>query len=325
MKKLSIIIPVYNVQGFLQDCLESIITSKKKFEIILVDDGSNDNSSKICDEYAKKDKRILSYHKKNGGVSSARNFGLKKATGNYITFVDSDDVLSNQWDKILNYIKDDDIYYYNSKVKDILNKNDLLRYITGANKKHIYMSSVYSKIFKKEFLINNNIFFNEKLINGEDMLFNIEAAILAKTFEIINFHYYFYRQAIGQATRKFDGKIFDSDRIFHQNLSFLFKKHKINDFVSKEIRESCLINAVILILNRISYIKNFNEAKDKFDFLNSNPYIEIIKSKNNFFTVSLLFKLCRLKKYMLVYYYLKFRNKVSLLLKYNKKVRFAEI
>lgn len=91
---ISIIVPVYNVEEFLNRCVESIlIQSYKNIEILLIDDGSTDNSSKICDEYSIKDKRVKVIHKENGGLSDARNIGLENANGKYIAFVDSDDYI----------------------------------------------------------------------------------------------------------------------------------------------------------------------------------------------------------------------------------------
>lgn len=92
---ISIIVPVYNVELFLDDCVKSIVNQTyKNIEILLIDDGSKDNSGKMCDEYAKTDNRIKVIHKQNGGLSDARNYGIKKATGYYIMFVDSDDIIS---------------------------------------------------------------------------------------------------------------------------------------------------------------------------------------------------------------------------------------
>ena len=96
MGKVSIIVPIYNVEKYLSKCIESILSQTyKNIEIILVDDGSPDNSPQICDEYAKKDDRIIVIHKANGGVSSARNAGIDIATGKYIGFVDPDDYIEN--------------------------------------------------------------------------------------------------------------------------------------------------------------------------------------------------------------------------------------
>ena len=93
--KISIVSPVFNVEKFLARCLDSLVNQTlSDIEIILVDDGSPDNSGRICDEYAKKDDRVIVIHKENGGVSSARNVGIDKAKGKYICFVDSDDYVS---------------------------------------------------------------------------------------------------------------------------------------------------------------------------------------------------------------------------------------
>lgn len=95
MEKISIVIPVYNVEEYVKYTIHSVLCQDyKNIEIILVDDGSTDKSSQICDQYASKDKRIHAYHKKNGGLSDARNFGVTKATGEYITFIDGDDVIA---------------------------------------------------------------------------------------------------------------------------------------------------------------------------------------------------------------------------------------
>lgn len=92
MPSLSIIIPVYNVEKYLKECVKSVLMqSIKDFEILLIDDGSKDSSGKLCDEIASTDSRIRVYHKPNGGLSSARNYGIDRALGEYIIFLDSDD------------------------------------------------------------------------------------------------------------------------------------------------------------------------------------------------------------------------------------------
>lgn len=89
---ISVIVPVYNVEKYIRRCVDSILSQTyKNLEILLVDDGSNDLSGEICDEYAGTDKRVRAFHKKNGGLASARNFGLENVMGEYVSFVDSDD------------------------------------------------------------------------------------------------------------------------------------------------------------------------------------------------------------------------------------------
>ena len=105
MKKqdlISIVVPIYNVEKYLEKCINSIIIQTyKNIEIILVNDGSTDSSGKICDIYLKKDKRIKVIHKKNGGLSDARNVGIENAKGKYIAFIDSDDFIDSDFIEIL--------------------------------------------------------------------------------------------------------------------------------------------------------------------------------------------------------------------------------
>ncbi|MBP3354658.1 MAG: glycosyltransferase family 2 protein [Bacteroidales bacterium] len=116
--KLSIIVPVYNVEEYIIECIDSVLSQTyKDWELILVNDGSTDNSGKICDEYALKDNRINVIHKENEGLSSARNAGIDVAKGEYITFIDSDDVLLN-----------DDIYYKIIKIFNEDNSIDVVQY-----------------------------------------------------------------------------------------------------------------------------------------------------------------------------------------------------
>lgn len=107
MEKISVIIPVYKVEKYLSKCVDSVLSQTyKNLEVFLVDDGSPDNCGKICDEYAKKDERVKVIHKQNGGVSSARNAGLEVCTGDYITFVDSDDWIEPTYvEELYNAIK----------------------------------------------------------------------------------------------------------------------------------------------------------------------------------------------------------------------------
>lgn len=104
---ISVVVPIYNVEKYIEKCIDSIINQTyTNLEIILVDDGSPDKCGKICDEYAKRDKRIKVIHKENGGVSSARNIGLDNLNGEYVTFIDADDYISNNYcEELLNALK----------------------------------------------------------------------------------------------------------------------------------------------------------------------------------------------------------------------------
>lgn len=180
MPKISIIVPVYKVEKYITQCLDSIITQTfSDWECILIDDGSPDNSGKICDEYATKDSRLIVIHQENAGVSAARNSGLDIAKGEYITFIDSDDwvepdYLTTLYDILLE--KKCDIVIVGirkiinlSKKKEILPKrgfldipNDLIHISNG----------VLAKLYKKELILKNKILFPTNIVIAEDLLFN---------------------------------------------------------------------------------------------------------------------------------------------------------
>lgn len=123
---LSIIIPVYNIESYLNQCIDSLLCSNKDYEIILVDDGSTDGSSTICDEYATRYSNISVFHKVNGGVSSARNYGLARAKGKYIYFIDGDDWTENV-DDLLDTLKtkDENVFCVNYRIYN--NENKIVR------------------------------------------------------------------------------------------------------------------------------------------------------------------------------------------------------
>lgn len=187
--KISVIVPIYNVEKYLEKCLNTIISQTyKNLEIILIDDGSNDNSGIICDEYAKKDKRIIVIHQKNTGVSSARNKGLKIASGDYIGFIDPDDYIQkNMYEIMLNNILESksDICICGIKritedgiIANITKKQEIREYTKKEilelliQDKYI-TTSVWNKLFKSELI--KMIEFNENRKVGEDFEFILEA------------------------------------------------------------------------------------------------------------------------------------------------------
>ena len=173
--KISIIVPIYNVEKYLNRCIESLIfQTYKNIQIILIDDGSIDKSGKICDEYKKKDSRIKVIHKKNSGVSNARNIALSQVDGKYLTFVDADDYVSK------NYIKElyglcktyncdigiigvlENFEENNKKVPSGQNIQTTLKNIDALNEllnEKYYFGSVWGKIYKTE--IWKNIYLKE--------------------------------------------------------------------------------------------------------------------------------------------------------------------
>lgn len=190
MFQISVIVPVFKVENVLHYCIDSILNQTfNDFELILIDDGSPDNSGKICDEYAKIDSRVKVVHKENEGVSVARNAGLELAKGKYICFVDSDDYIQRDYLEKLILAKKSNTDCQNIWCK-FLTVND---YKHNLDMEHIYCKEhKYSikdimtlhekwldagpvcKLYDKDIITNNNIRFNQNLSLGEDLTFNFE-------------------------------------------------------------------------------------------------------------------------------------------------------
>ena len=143
---VSIIVPVYNVEKYIEECIDSLINQTyKDIEVILVDDGSTDASGEICDRYAQKDSRVKVYHNENDGPSKARNFGLDKATGEFVTFVDSDDwIESEAIELLISVIEDDiDVIFFNLREVNSTNVREWKMFessrieFTGDNKEEL--------------------------------------------------------------------------------------------------------------------------------------------------------------------------------------------
>lgn len=190
--KYSVIIPVFNVEKYINRCVKSILSQRyNDLEIILIDNGSEDNSGILCDNYAERYSNITTYHIPNGGVSSARNFGLAKAQGEFICFVDADDYLvgnlfsdmENQLDSEIDLLV---FSYYNSleknlsettrsaKILPIEGKKDRNQFITLFTELFLsdMMYTVWNKIYRREFLEEHRIIFEQYEL-GEDVRFNL--------------------------------------------------------------------------------------------------------------------------------------------------------
>lgn len=216
MDTISVIIPVYNTYRELMKCLDSVCCQTyKNIEIILVDDGSNDGSEKIVDEYASIDNRIIVIHKENGGESSARNIGLEKATGSIISFLDCDDWIdSTMYEIMVEEMRENNLdicacgwtkeYVDKSVVmsnalpleKRIMNREEFLKkiYMRDSYQGFAYM---WNKLYKKEVLIDKNgkeYRFNEQLSIGGDVVFLAFAALNAKRVKYIDKSFYHYYQ-----------------------------------------------------------------------------------------------------------------------------------
>lgn len=198
---ISVIVPVYKTEKYLRQCLDSILAQTfTDWECILVDDGSPDSSGAICDEYAAKDSRIHVIHKENRGVSSARNLGLKKTQGKWITFVDSDDVISvNTLERCISCAESNDIdilQYSLTRERESLGKSfknpspcSLNEYI----RKKLFLVGMGGSFIKKTIISDHNISFNESLKLAEDLIFIHTCFAYSKKCQRLYDLLYYYR------------------------------------------------------------------------------------------------------------------------------------
>lgn len=197
MPKISVIIPVYNAEKYLQRCLDSVCKqSLKEIEIICIDDCSSDNSLEILKKYSKNYKNLIVLHlEKNGGESAARNAGLALAQGEYLAFVDNDDELDlNFLEKLYQKARAENADIVKGEVMEIgyNGKKTAVKQITAGGDKWLFVTYWWCAIFKRAMIAENNISFSTKHILGGDLLFLNQAIIAAKNLQIVDGIYYNY-------------------------------------------------------------------------------------------------------------------------------------
>ena len=287
MDKISIIVPVFNVEKYLSKCIESLVKQTyKNIEILLINDGSQDNSLNICKEWEKKDDRIKVFSQRNQGLSEARNTGIKNAKGNYICFVDSDDLVLSDFIEILYYLikkygceiaqvnfiekTDDEIekkiniekQIFNEK---ILSSRDMIKGLTtNDHKKNVI---VCNKIYKKE-LFENLSFKNGKIY--EDEFFTWKVFMKCKKIAVSDKILYVYR------IRKNSIMNLQRKKISIKNLDYLEAlEERMETF--KNIRDMELYN-----LTLINYCYRLILYYNKFDGKNSENKKIKIELKNKY-------------------------------------------
>ena len=214
---VSIIIPVYDVEEYIKKCLDSVIEQTyRNIEVIVIDDGTPDNSGVIADEYAKIDSRISVIHKRNGGVASARNEGIRRSNGEFIIFVDPDDwITKDHVEYLLKLQEQDDADMCIStllftKKNEKQSDNVYIKTISGEDASAFLLSpntyvGSYGKLYKRHLLLENGIYQNETIYSGEGLNFTVKAAQYANKVTISNKKIYFYRRNVSKsATTRFD-------------------------------------------------------------------------------------------------------------------------
>ena len=241
MLKVSIIVPVYNVEKYLDNCLSSLVNQTlDDIEIIVINDGPTDRSSKIIEKYAKKSDKIKVYNKKNGGVSDARNYGLKKASGEYIGFVDSDDYVSkDMYEKMYCKAKESDFDVVVCDLNYVFEDGSIKRVSSHINKDTTNIKKtlinmypcVWNKIYKLSLLKNKLEF--QKGVWFEDVDFLYKLFPYVKTIGVIKEPFNQYVQRSGSITKTFDHRLYDYVKNFNNLIVF----YQERDFYKKYFKE----------------------------------------------------------------------------------------
>ena len=312
MDLISVIVPVYNVKKYLKKCVDSIINQQyTNLEIILVDDGSTDGSSMLCDNLKKEDERIKVFHKQNGGLSSARNYGFSKSSGKYILFIDSDDyihekmiyklysaLIANCADlAICNY----DFVDTNGKIvkqnKNVI-KNEIfdkeIAYKKISEKYDFYYITVWNKLYKRGILSNDT--FPKGKIHEDEFVIHL---ILNKCNRIVSINdcLYFYVQRNNSIMHgNWDIKKLDAYFAL-MNRYYFFIEKGYKDYALYALKSACGI--LCAILDRVDYIENKKDIDQAvytvIKYLKFNP--RIIKLIIKLY----LTKIKNIKKYISLY------------------------
>lgn len=279
----SVVVPIYNVKNYLDECIEGIVRqSFKEYEIILVDDGSTDGSSELCDEWKNKYDSIKVIHKPNGGLSDARNVGANQAEGEYLVFLDSDDYWNDEFflEKIHDMIHMSNLDLVVFGYKKVINEKELSIYTPQSESKTIeelvlageFNICAWDKVVRRDLISSNNIAFR-KGVFSEDMEW---CSLLYKCVEsvaVLPEAPHSYRQRDGSITKRISEKnisdvVYNFERCLEIKTELSQEKGAIFDYyLSKNI--SMLMLALSQV-DRVSQKKYYKFVKDNIAYLKTN-------------------------------------------------------
>lgn len=285
---VSIIVPVYNTEKYLDQCIQSILSQTyTDFELLLINDGSTDQSGVICDQYALKDARIKVFHQQNTGVSAARNLGLDHAKGEWVTFVDSDDWIGLDFfnyfkDKksidadciFLNIVKGDPIK--NVNITEFQNLSLTFQQFFDNYTIHPDFFGPCGKFFKTKIINEFYIRFNSKLNYGEDNLFNCEFLLKCEIVELTNISQYIIRPSINGLSTSKPNLLNDELKYF--SLYILLKNSNLSDSIIDNNIGPSVSRYFIAIVNSHYSFKDKLKKSSLLFFRHSNVFIRYYNS-----------------------------------------------
>lgn len=285
--EVSIIIPVYNTEQYLPHCIDSLLSQAfTDFELLLIDDGSKDCSGQICDEYAAKDSRVRVFHKENGGVSSARNLGLRNAQGEWIIFIDSDDwisesMLHDMHEKATS--ENSDIVYCD--LKTVFNEHTEILHIAKYDSDKVNMlnnfikstfGSVVGMLAKRRLYESNQVRFPIGVKFCEDFYVAVRLMLFSEKICYIPTAYYCYnRQNETSASYSFTQAHSDSVQWVFMDTIDLFQKEGIYTEYAESLSWRLLKCKQDLVLDKSTYGKFLSMHPDSHKYIWNCPYLNL--------------------------------------------------
>ena len=260
--RLSIVIPAYNCENYICDCIDSILTVEANdFEVLVIDDGSTDSTPDRLAHY--NDVRLRIYSQENGGASRARNRGIELASGQYVMFVDADDLLRAGWYQTIErrLEKAPDIAIFAKGTKDkAYGKLDLVLSAIGVLgiPELKWLPSPWSKVYKTDYLLTKELRFNENIVNGEDALFNLEALLRTDNILICDASFYSYRIHQESATYRYRDGFLRSNEEYLAALVRLLRECEGDQVTADEIVDCLFCRSVSILAVRIARIRGWH-------------------------------------------------------------------
>jgi len=268
---ISIVVPIYNAEKTLSRCLDSILAqSYRSFELLLINDGSNDRSEEIALSYCDNDSRVNYLYKENGGVSSARNLGIENATGRFICFIDSDDTVNGSYLHLLHEnIQNADISIGNVYIEGQQPHTDIKfspgKYSLGEFKENVknglnylLLNSPVNRLFRMDIVLTHNLRFDTSVKMGEDLLFNLTYFDYVETISVFDEPIYNYLLNTASATQNYKPEYYHQRKILAAKQIEFFK---LNDASSPE-KQVLKVNILLSLINN-EIIENPDREVDK--------------------------------------------------------------
>ncbi|MCP4001328.1 MAG: glycosyltransferase [Gammaproteobacteria bacterium] len=261
---VSIIIPIYNVDHYLPECLDSILAQDMdKLQVLLIDNASTDQSAAIAKEYAIKWPQIFNFYQQpTKGVSAARNLGIEKATGDYLAFLDADDCFEEASLKpLLDTARKEDADILIANYSDLLSDGTKSKnkpyniqdtviagrvWLEQILKKRKFLPAVWNKLYRRSFMIENNLFFEPNIISAEDLLFTVRTLLLAKTVKSVTNSFYLYRNRESSVSNRTD--LTTAIERLNSHIKVTEQLFRITDSCSKQLRKLILERTIKLNL-----------------------------------------------------------------------------